>query len=98
MSQPAGPTLDPDAVQAICRHLNDDHTADLLRMALALDPAARSAGATSARCTGVDLRGLDLVLTGADGAALPARLDFLSPAADRAGVRHAVVALSDRCP
>lgn len=92
------PGLDPAAVTAICRHLDDDHAADLLRMALALAPAARSSGATSARCTSVDLRGLDLVLTSPDGSETPARLDFLTPATDRAGVRHALVALSDTCP
>lgn len=89
---PGATPLEPDAVAAITRHLDEDHPEDTLLLCRTLGGQPE---ATSARAVGVDLDGLDLEAD-VDGRAVPVRLPFDAPIEERAQVRHAIVALYAR--
>lgn len=82
----------PEVVQAVCRHLDDDHADDALLIARVLGGVPQ---ATSVRTTGVDGAGLDL-LAHTDEGPVPVRVPFAAPARERADLRSAVVALHAR--
>jgi putative heme iron utilization protein len=89
----AGADADPvgEAVGAI-KHLNEDHADALLVMAQALGGYP---DAESARCTGADRYGLDLMVGTPRGSA-PARVGFAETVTEPAGLRGATVELTKR--
>jgi heme iron utilization protein len=90
----AGAAPDPIATGAASAvsHLNDDHADALLAIAQALGGYP---DATSARCTGLDRRGIDLTVHTPRGRA-PARVGFPEPLDESAQLRAATVALTRR--
>lgn len=82
-------TFPPDVVQAVCRHMDDDHAEDALLICRVLGgvPTARSV-----TTTGVDGAGIDLLAQTDDGP-VPVRVPFAEPVRERADLRTAVVAL-----
>jgi putative heme iron utilization protein len=85
-------TFPPEVVEAIARHMNDDHAADNLRICQALGGRP---DATAARMTGVDGAGIDFEVQAPAGPA-PLRITWPEPITDRPQVRTAVVELHDR--
>jgi len=89
-------TAAPDPVSSgsapAVNHLNDDHADALLAIAHTL---AGHPDATSARCTGLDRRGIDLTVQTPRGRA-PARVAFAEPLDDSAQLRAATLALTRR--
>jgi len=87
---------EPDPVAAAApyavAHLNEDHADALLDMARVL---AGYTDATSARCTGADRYGLDLVIHTPRGRA-ERRVGFAEPITARNGLRSATVELARR--
>ncbi|SDI36038.1 Protein of unknown function [Sinosporangium album] len=79
----------PDVVEAVKRHMNDDHAADALLICRALGGRPE---ATSATTTGVDAEGIDFRVTVADGE-VPVRVPWGETLTERAQVRMAVVRL-----
>ncbi|MDO9395299.1 MAG: DUF2470 domain-containing protein [Herbiconiux sp.] len=84
-------TFSPDIVDAILRHMNDDHTDDNLLIARAfVNPAA-----TAATMTGLDADGGVWLVT-ADGEETRASVAWpAGPISERAEVRREIVALYD---
>ncbi|GLX95844.1 DUF2470 domain-containing protein [Herbidospora sp. NBRC 101105] len=80
--------LTPDAVEAIKKHMNDDHADDALLIVRAL---GGKPGATSARTTGVDA---EAIYFEADGE--PVTVKWSAPIEERAQVRKEVVVLYRR--
>lgn len=81
-----------DVVQAVLRHMNDDHRDDNVLIARAFaDPSAESA-----TMTGFDGDGGDWEVVGADGSSSSARIAWPGGAiVERPAVRREVVALYD---
>ncbi|GAA5085461.1 putative heme iron utilization protein [Thermocatellispora tengchongensis] len=79
----------PDAVDAIKRHMNDDHADDALLIVRALGGQAE---ATAARTTGVDAEGIDFAAT-VGGREVPVRVPWGMTLTERAQVRREVVRL-----
>ncbi|GII93382.1 DUF2470 domain-containing protein [Sinosporangium siamense] len=79
----------PSVVEAIKRHMNDDHAADSLLICRAL---GRQPEATSAVTTGVDAEGIDFLVT-VHGEEVPVRLLWGETLTERAQARTAVVRL-----
>lgn len=82
----------PDVVAAVCRHMDDDHADDGLRIVRVLGGAP---DATSVRAVDVDSGGIAFL------AQTPAgerriRVPFAAPALDRPALRSAVVELHAR--
>lgn len=86
------PTFPTEVVDAISRHMNDDHGEDNLRIVRALGGRP---DAESAVMTGVDGDGIEFLVRGPDGEA-PVRIDWPERITERPQVRVAVVALHDR--
>ena len=86
------PTFPPEVVEAIARHMNDDHAEDNVRICRALGgrPDTRVA-----RMTGVDGDGIDFEVSGPQGDG-PVRIEWPSRITERPQVRVAVVELHDR--
>jgi putative heme iron utilization protein len=86
------PVLPPDAIDAICRHMNEDHAEDSLLIVRALGdrPAAEQAS-----MSGLDEHAaiFDAVV---DGAAETVRVPWSEPLASRAQVRAEVVVMYQR--
>ena len=89
MSEPDFP---PDVVDAVCRHMNDDHGDDALLICRTL---GRLPDATSVRTVGFDRRALHLSASGPDG---EQRVDvpWPIPVTERPHVRQAVVQLYEQ--
>lgn len=87
----AGAPFGPDVVEAIARHMNDDHAEDTARIARAFgaDPAV-----VAARVVDLDGEGLDLVVVGPHGTG-SLRVPWRQPIGERAAVRGEVVWLHD---
>jgi putative heme iron utilization protein len=85
--------LPPDAVVAICRHMNEDHRADALLICQALAGAAR---AVDAETVGVDTDAMRFAVRTADGSRREVTVPFAEPVTERAQVRSAVVELHAR--
>ncbi len=85
--------LDPDAVAAICRHMDDDHRAAGLLICQVLGGAPDAVDATT---VGVDASGLRFLVRAADGATREVEVPFAAPVTERAQVRTAVVELHAR--
>lgn len=81
--------LSPDAVAAICRHLNDDHADDCVVLCRVQGDVI---GATAARAVSVDPRGLDLEATVGD-ATRSVRIPFRDEITERRQVREQLVRL-----
>jgi putative heme iron utilization protein len=96
VSGPAYTAAQPDPVatgaSAATAHLNADHADALLVIAQALGGYP---DATRARCSGLDRRGIDLVLDTPRGQA-PARVSFAAALTDSAQLRAATVELTRR--
>jgi len=90
MSAPAFP---PDAVAAICRHMNDDHRADAVLICRHL---AGLGDAVDAETVDVDAEAMHFRVQCSDGTVRPASVAFAEPALERAQVRVAVVELYER--
>jgi len=82
----------PDVVAAVCRHLNDDHAADLLLIARTLGGLPAAASATA---VGIDAESLQ-VAARLDGRTEQVRIAFAAPASQRSQLRFAVVELHER--
>jgi putative heme iron utilization protein len=80
-------TFDPAVVEAVCGHMNGDHTDDSLLIVKALGGIE---DATDARMVGFDSAGADFVAT-RDGDEHAVHVPFASPAHDRMAIRHAIV-------
>lgn len=78
-----------DVVDAVCRHMDDDHADDALLIVRRLGGRP---DATSVRTTSVDSLGIDFLAQTPQGEA-PVRVPFGEPARERADLRRAVVAL-----
>lgn len=85
--------LSPDAVAAICRHMNEDHRDDgvLICRQLAGVPDAEDAEAV-----GVDAEQMHFSVRRTDGSSLQVSVPFADPVTERAQVRTAVVELYQR--
>ncbi|MCU0309642.1 MAG: DUF2470 domain-containing protein [Acidimicrobiales bacterium] len=91
MVDPAAPTFPPEVVEAITRHMNDDHAEDNLRICRAL---GAHPDATAARLTGLDGDGMDFSVSTTGGDATD-RILWPERITERAEVRVAVVRLHD---
>lgn len=85
-------TFSDDVVAAVCRHLDDDHAADVLRLARVVRPEA-----TAARAASVDAEGLTLLADTPTGE-WTVRWGFTRPARERADLRARIVELVERLP
>jgi hypothetical protein len=84
----------PDVVEAIKRHMNDDHTADALLICQGLGGQPEATGAVT---TGVDARAIEFLAV-VDGAEVPVRVPWSTTLTERAQVRSEVVRLyQDAC-
>lgn len=83
--------LDDDAVEAILRHMNDDHASDSLLICQRLGGVP---GATSARMVGLDDEQAVFAAT-VDGQEVPVLLPWSRPLTSRAQVREEVVRMHD---
>jgi putative heme iron utilization protein len=92
MSESPAPTFPPEVVEAIARHMNDDHGEDNVRICRALGGRP---DAESAVMTGVDGDGIEFLVDGPDGRA-PVRIAWPERISERPQVRTAVVELHDR--
>ncbi|MBB6172475.1 putative heme iron utilization protein [Nocardiopsis mwathae] len=84
----------PEVVQAVTKHMNDDHAADSLLICQALGgrPAA-----TAARMTGLDGYGADFAAV-VDGTEVEVRIPWSRPLSERAEIRREVVRMyQDAC-
>ena len=86
-------TFPPDAVAAICRHMDEDHPEDALLIVRALGGVP---DATAVRTVGVDGAGLRMAATRPDGAEVEVDVAFAAPVTERPQVRTAVVELYER--
>ena len=86
-------TLPPDAVAAICRHMNDDHRDDALLIATHL---AGVEGAVDAETTGVDAQAMHFLVRRSDGSTQETSVAFAQPVTARPEVRAAVVEMYER--
>lgn len=86
------PTFPPEAVQAIIRHMNDDHCEDNVRICQGLGGRP---DADTAVMTGVDGDGIDFYVTGS-GEKGSVRIPWPERITERVQVRTAVVELHDR--
>ena len=83
-------TFPAEVVDAILRHMNDDHTDDSLAIVRAFaEPAA-----TTATMTGLDSAGGTWDVT-TDGSTRPVAIAWLGPVVERADIRREVVHLYD---
>jgi putative heme iron utilization protein len=82
----------PDVVDAVVRHMNDDHAGDALTICRALGGAPT---ATAARTVGLDEGGLVLLAT-VDGGEREVRIPWEHTPADRADIRREVVRMHER--
>ena len=81
-----------EVVDAVCRHMDDDHAQDALLIVRALGGRP---DASAARTTSVDALGIDFEARTPDGP-VQVRVPFDAPATERADLRGAVVALHAR--
>jgi predicted RNA polymerase sigma factor len=88
-----GKPFAPEVVQAICRHMNDDHRADSLLICRTLGGAPDAVEATAVDVDGAAMR---FQVARADGTVESAEVPFASPALERSHVRLAVVELYER--
>jgi putative heme iron utilization protein len=86
-------TFAPDAVAAICRHMNEDHRADAVLICRHL---AGVADVVDAETVAVDGHGMRFAVRASDGGAQEVTVAFAAPVAERAEVRTAVVELYER--
>lgn len=86
-------TFPPDAVAAICRHMDEDHPQDALLIVRTLGGVP---DATAVRTTGVDGAGLRLEARRPGGRQREVTVAFAEPVTERPQVRAAVVALHQR--
>lgn len=82
-----GQPFTADVIEAVRRHMNDDHAADSLLICRALGGRPE---ATAATMTGMDGAGIDFTAT-VDGRPVPVRVPFARPLTSRAEVRPEVV-------
>lgn len=80
---------DAETVQAVMRHMNEDHAQDCLLLVRRL---GNRPDATDARLTGMDRAGLLFAVT-QDEQAIQVRVGWLVEPLDRADIRTQVVAL-----
>jgi len=85
--------LPPEAVAAICRHMNDDHRANALLICRHL---AGVQDAVDAEAVDVDAERMSFAVRRADGTSTPVPVAFARPVTERAQVRTAVVELYER--
>lgn len=85
--------LAPDAVAAVCRHMNDDHRADALLICQRLGGAP---DAVDAETVAVDARAIHFSVRPAAGPARAVTVAFAEPVRERAQLRSAVVELHAR--
>ena len=78
--------LTDDIVAAVCRHMNDDHAAETLSMAQAVDPAV-----VSAEVSGLDISALVITAHRADGSRVDIPLPWARELQDRADIRNQIV-------
>jgi putative heme iron utilization protein len=83
-------TFAPEVVEAICRHMNDDHAEDCLRMVKGLGGVE----ATAATMTGLDGAVARFVATTADGP-VDVVLPWSRPLTERGEVRVEVVRMHE---
>ena len=86
-------TFGPDAVAAICRHMNDDHRADGLLICRHLGGVQ---DAVDAQAVGVDAAGMQFDVRRPDGTSRAVSVPFAAPVQERPQVRAAVVELYER--
>jgi len=77
----------PDVIEAVCRHMNDDHVEDSLLIVRALGDRPN---ATSATMTGLDDEAAVFSAT-VDGAPVEVRVPWSGPVTERAQIRAEVV-------
>jgi hypothetical protein len=82
--------LTPDIVDAVCRHMNDDHAAETLDLARVEAPDA-----ISATVVGLDLDALVIDVRRPEGHHPPLRLPWPEPLRDRADIRRQIVVLHE---
>ena len=82
----------PEVVEAIRRHMNDDHAADNVVICRGL---GGQPGATAATMTGMDPTGIVFEAT-VDGAPATVLVPWSEPVTERAQVRSEVVAMHTR--
>lgn len=80
-------TFDPAVVQAVCGHMNGDHTDDSLLIVRALGGVE---DAETATMVGFDSDGADFAAV-RGGQEQTVRVPFAAPAHDRMAIRHAIV-------
>lgn len=83
----------PEVVEAICRHMNDDHADD---SALIVRMLAERSEAEHCRAVDVDGDGMTFSYAAEDGSTVDVRIPFATLVTDRPGVRTAVVELYER--
>jgi hypothetical protein len=94
MSEPTVNPFGPDAITAVCKHMNDDHPDDCLLIARGL--GARPT-ATSATMTGLDGEAAYYSAI-VDGAPVEVRVPWSRPITERREVRvEVVVQYNDAC-
>ena len=81
-----------DVVAAVCRHMDDDHSADAMLICRRLGGQPR---ATTVRTVGVDTAAMHFSAT-VDGATTAVRVPFAEPVRERPEIRTAVVELARR--
>ncbi|MBW8483418.1 DUF2470 domain-containing protein [Actinomadura parmotrematis] len=79
-----------EVVEAIARHMNDDHPADCLEIVQALGGRP---DATAARMSGLDATGIAFTVT-VPGGERAVRVPWAEPLTERAQVRREVVRMS----
>ena len=87
------PTLSPDAVAAICRHMNEDHRDDAVLICRQL---AGMPDAVDAEAVAVDTEQMRFAVRRPDGSTQQVSVAFVHPVTERAQVRAAVVELYER--
>lgn len=83
----AEPLFGPEVVDAVVRHMNDDHAADCLVIVRAMGGPRH---ATAARMSGLDAQGATFDAD-VDGATVAVRIPWSTGVTDRASIRAEVV-------
>ena len=87
------PVLSPDAVAAICRHMNEDHRDDGVLICRQLGGMP---DAVDAEAVDVDTEQMRFSVRRQDGSTRQVSVPFADPVTERAQVRAAVVELHER--
>lgn len=87
MTEPTSDPFSPQAVEAIARHMNDDHAADNVVICRGI---GSTPDATAASVTGLSPAGIEFSAV-VDGATVPVLVAWSEPVTERAQVRAEVV-------